>query len=1011
VPISASEPLFSGPYAGNDVTTVFDYGFRVYDPAEVMVIRTSAAGAISVLAYPADYSVTGAGDDGGGTITLTGGALETGATLTLVPDIALSQERPFSTQSSTTLQQLEAALDKLTSIARQLQEQADRSLRLPAGSAAVADLPLPEAGQALVGNATGTGYENGPDITGIGDIPTLVSDAQAAAADAEASAAQTHLAPTKGSYIATGASAAFVLTGVYTYASSIDVYFGGDYVDPSFYTVTNNGVNTTVTFDEVTPAGVRVSYTALRQREIASLVQEPENITNPDSSTSLDVWRAVEPFADRDAFLAATITAHVDRVCWFDNDRLIKVVRDAAQTDGPIAQTDGTLWYPDGPVLPEHFADNTTPGATPMLPAANLAAAYSVLSNTAMRFLDRGYSFNGAMNVVAPTNTSIYFDIRGVKFKTIIYQEDNNADTFNIQKGFGNLADEGWAYGTLADLTIYYTDATYANTGKAINMTRCLFATVKDIFIDGPSYHVYLNGVALSSFTNIVCRGTRRNRNGTTPGVNQGVYENCKTVFTIANNGTENRCFNLEFYNPEHQAGGTADVGWDIRACDTIKVIGGHTNNAIRKVHIETDDDDEYTRNIYQVFFTSHYFDGNTTDYTITDETPIAGDGIQTAFVYAFTPEFETDIVVTLTQSAGPTTRQVLTADYTVDLATKTVTMGTPPPTGDTITLSLKQTPAEHVFISSSTSTGPTGTARIEGLYFTTCYFRVGTELFKLDPSSTGLDGLQSVHEVMFTGCEVQQISGRIVTLANSNYASPALADMIENFEFMGGVIEEGPTATLVTDRLAAFVLNGKNLKVQGVTISGGWTDAGEAVIQVQAQSENTVIANNIYDATRDTNDLVSVHASAVNTMIDGWKTVTFTPSLGFGSTLIEDAASIAGSYNFPPTGTARISGNVAVVTIDIDVAVLGTPASGSAYVLIPTADLKLSILDQTLSAARFTGFTGLNSNVFGTTSAATNKIFLKQLGAGATGNTAITEADVTTPDFTMTGTIFVEAV
>jgi len=441
VPISASEPLFSGPYAGNDVTTVFDYGFRVYDPAEVMVIRTSAAGAISVLAYPADYSVTGAGDDGGGTITLTGGALETGATLTLVPDIALSQERPFSTQASTTLQQLEAALDKLTSIARQLQEQADRSLRLPAGSAALADLPLPEAGQALVGNATGTGYENGPDITGIGDIPTLVSDAQAAAADAEASAAQTHLAPTKGSYIATGASAAFVLTGVYTYASSIDVYFGGDYVDPSFYTVTNNGVNTTVTFDEVTPAGVRVSYTALRQREIASLVQEPENITNPDSSTSLDVWRAVEPFADRDAFLAATITSHVDRVCWFDNDRLIKVVRDAAQTDGPIAQTDGTLWYPEYLITPEHFGANTTPGTTDM------SAAFQAAVDFAGTFGEGGYLND-------PSRSIHTGDLPYLLATTVELDPDNN----------------DWLSFVGAGTTIYSTVA----TGPAIDLNKDL---------------------------------------------------------------------------------------------------------------------------------------------------------------------------------------------------------------------------------------------------------------------------------------------------------------------------------------------------------------------------------------------------------------------------------------------------------------------------------------------------------------------------------------------------------
>lgn len=131
--ISKDEALISGPYAGNGVTTSYDYDFKIYADTELTVLRQNADGTVSTLALATDYSVTGVADAGGGQVVLSAGSvLPTGATLTIEPNITPSQDRPFSTQSSITLVQIELALDKLTSFARQLLGVSGRALNVSA---------------------------------------------------------------------------------------------------------------------------------------------------------------------------------------------------------------------------------------------------------------------------------------------------------------------------------------------------------------------------------------------------------------------------------------------------------------------------------------------------------------------------------------------------------------------------------------------------------------------------------------------------------------------------------------------------------------------------------------------------------------------------------------------------------------------------------------------------------------------------------------------------------------
>lgn len=159
--IPSTEELFSGVYSGNGTTTVFDYDFKIYKDDELTVLRQNQDGTVDTLSLTTDYSVTGAGDNGGGTIVLAAGSkLPTGATLTIEPNVTPSQERPFTTQSSTTLGQIELALDKLTSLVRQLLGTASRSLKVSAAtylSGFDTSLDKVKAGQLVRVNDAGTG--------------------------------------------------------------------------------------------------------------------------------------------------------------------------------------------------------------------------------------------------------------------------------------------------------------------------------------------------------------------------------------------------------------------------------------------------------------------------------------------------------------------------------------------------------------------------------------------------------------------------------------------------------------------------------------------------------------------------------------------------------------------------------------------------------------------------------------------------------------------------------------
>jgi hypothetical protein len=174
-----------------------------------------------------------------------------------------------------------------------------------------------------------------------------------------------------------GSLTGITVLGVYTAPKQIRLWIGNSRQPPenNFYTVVPSATTTSVVFAEAVPAGLQVSYEAVRQ--IASPVADPDAISFPDGSTALDLWQGVKVYASRAEMEAANIAAPVMRIGYIQGGRVYWFLRDAAGTAATTA--DGGNWSPDGDVYPDHFADNTIPGTTDMS-AALLAACQYVAS-------------------------------------------------------------------------------------------------------------------------------------------------------------------------------------------------------------------------------------------------------------------------------------------------------------------------------------------------------------------------------------------------------------------------------------------------------------------------------------------------------------------------------------------------------------------------------------------------------------------------------------------------------
>jgi len=156
----ANEDARTGPYNGNGATTAFDYDFKVVDQAHLVVTLTDASSVDTVQTITTHYTVSGVGDEGGGSITMVT-APATGELLTITRDVTRTQEVDLQNRGSFLPNTIERAFDKLTQITQDLSELLNRAVKQPVTSTVELTFPAPtgNADKVIGFNSAGTDLE------------------------------------------------------------------------------------------------------------------------------------------------------------------------------------------------------------------------------------------------------------------------------------------------------------------------------------------------------------------------------------------------------------------------------------------------------------------------------------------------------------------------------------------------------------------------------------------------------------------------------------------------------------------------------------------------------------------------------------------------------------------------------------------------------------------------------------------------------------------------------------
>ncbi len=112
----------AGPYAGNGISTVFPFAFKVFTADDLLITRTNALGVATTLTKDVDFIPTLNADQDaspGGSIALTA-ALAVGYTLDITSDISPTQLLDLTNQGGFYPQVITKALDKITILIQQL---------------------------------------------------------------------------------------------------------------------------------------------------------------------------------------------------------------------------------------------------------------------------------------------------------------------------------------------------------------------------------------------------------------------------------------------------------------------------------------------------------------------------------------------------------------------------------------------------------------------------------------------------------------------------------------------------------------------------------------------------------------------------------------------------------------------------------------------------------------------------------------------------------------------------
>lgn len=305
-------------HTGNGVADTFDYEFKINDESDLLVTTTDTDGNDTVLTLTTDYTVSGVGDDAGGSVTLVAGALTEDYGITIEDNVPLSQLTPFGNQAAFYGSLHESALDKLTRLVRRVFNQLNTSLKIPSTVQGVStDLPKPSALNLLRWNSGASALENVSTDTLAGG---LAAEAEGYKDDAEtaktaAEAAQVAAEAAESDAEAAAGASAFN----FTYSNTITM------ADPGAGVIRLNSV----TLSAVTAIAIDDTTADAGNPDISPYIATWDDATGTDKGTLV-----IRKSGDPDVFLIFTVTGLTDNTGWTE------LAVSHLASNGPISDAD-----------------------------------------------------------------------------------------------------------------------------------------------------------------------------------------------------------------------------------------------------------------------------------------------------------------------------------------------------------------------------------------------------------------------------------------------------------------------------------------------------------------------------------------------------------------------------------------------------------------------------------------------------------------------------------------------
>ncbi len=130
--MTISSTTTKNTYSGNGSTVAFAYGFKIFSSSDIKVYIRSSAGVETLKSEgtgSANYGISGVGETSGGTVTFVT-APASGESVVLIRDTSQVQNTDYVENDPFSSTDHENALDRLTMISQEMQEEMDRSFKI-----------------------------------------------------------------------------------------------------------------------------------------------------------------------------------------------------------------------------------------------------------------------------------------------------------------------------------------------------------------------------------------------------------------------------------------------------------------------------------------------------------------------------------------------------------------------------------------------------------------------------------------------------------------------------------------------------------------------------------------------------------------------------------------------------------------------------------------------------------------------------------------------------------------